>query len=105
MRFKDKVVIIIGAARGICSAIALGFAREGALLVVADIRSQQAEENVRVGRQSSGSAFFTQADVHKAEHDSNLIETTQSKYGTMDVLVDDAGIYPFLDFRDMPLGT
>jgi NADP-dependent 3-hydroxy acid dehydrogenase YdfG len=51
------------------------------------------------------SAFFTRTDVSKAEHVSNLTVTTLSKYGTIDVLVDDAGIYPFLDFLDTPLGT
>jgi L-rhamnose 1-dehydrogenase len=105
MRFKDKVVIITGAARGIGRAIALGFAQEGALLAIADIRSQQAEETVRLARQSGGSAFFSQTDVSKAEHVSNLIETTLSKYGTIDVLVNDAGICPFRDFLDMPLET
>jgi L-rhamnose 1-dehydrogenase len=105
MRFKDKVVIITGAARGIGRAIALGFAQEGALLVIADIRSQQAEETARLARQRGGSAFFTQTDVSKAEHVSNLIETTLSKYGTIDVLVNDAGICPFRDFLDMPVET
>jgi NAD(P)-dependent dehydrogenase (short-subunit alcohol dehydrogenase family) len=105
MRFKDNVVIITGAARGIGRAIALGFAREGALLAVADISSQQVEETVRLVPQSSGSAFLTQADVHKAEHVSNLIETIQSKSGTMDVLVEDAGICPIRDILDMPLET
>jgi L-rhamnose 1-dehydrogenase len=105
MRFKDKVVIITGAARGIGRAIALGFAQEGALLAIADIRSQQAEETVRLARQRGGSAFFTQTDVSKAEHVSNLIETTLTKYGTIDVLVNDAGICPFRDFLDMPIET
>jgi L-rhamnose 1-dehydrogenase len=105
MRFKDKVVIITGAARGIGRAIALGFAQEGALLAIADIRSQQAEETVRLARQRGGSAFFTQTDVSKAEHVSNLIETTVAKYGTIDVLVNDAGICPFRDFLDMPIET
>ena len=105
MRFKDKVVIITGAARGIGRAIALGFAQEGALLAIADIRSQQAEETVRLARQRGGSAFFTQTDVSKAEHVSNLMETTLAKYGTIDVLVNDAGICPFRDFLDMPIET
>jgi L-rhamnose 1-dehydrogenase len=82
-----------------------GFAQEGALLVIADIRSQQAEETARLARQRGGSAFFTQTDVSKAEHVSNLIETTLSKYGTIDVLVNDAGICPFRDFLDMPVET
>jgi L-rhamnose 1-dehydrogenase len=52
-----------------------------------------------------GSAFLTRTDVSKAEHVSNLIVTTLSKYGTIDVLVDDAGICPFRDFLDMPVET
>jgi L-rhamnose 1-dehydrogenase len=105
MRFKDKVVIITGAARGIGRAIALGFAQQGAHLAIADIRSQQAEETVRLARQKGGSAFFTHTDVSKPEHVSNLIKTTLTKYGTIDVLVNDAGICPFRDFLDMPLET
>jgi hypothetical protein len=65
----------------------------------------RAEETERPVGQKGGRAFLNQADVPKAEHVSNLIKTTQSKYGTIDVLVDDAGRCLFRDFLDMPVET
>jgi L-rhamnose 1-dehydrogenase len=103
MRFNEKVVIITGAARGIGRAIALGFAREGARLAIADIRAKQAEETVKLARGMGGDAFFTFTDVSKPEDVSKMLETTLNNYGSIDVLVNDAGICPFRDFLDMPV--
>ena len=41
MRFRDKVVIVTGAARGIGKAIAIGFSREGAKVAIADVREEK----------------------------------------------------------------
>jgi L-rhamnose 1-dehydrogenase len=103
MRFNGKVVIITGAARGIGRAIALGFAKEGARLVIADIRAEQADETVKLAKSLGGQAFFVFTDVSKPEDISRLVEMTLSNYGTIDVLVNDAGICPFRDFLDMPV--
>ena len=44
MRLADKIAIITGGARGIGRAVALGFAREGATVVIADLRTELAEQ-------------------------------------------------------------
>jgi L-rhamnose 1-dehydrogenase len=103
MRFKEKVVIVTGAARGIGRAIALGFAHEGARLAIADIRTKQAEETVKLARSKGGEAFFVFTDVSKPEDVSRLVEDTLNTYGTIDILVNDAGICPFREFLDMPV--
>lgn len=103
MRFKDKVVIITGAARGIGRAIALAFAREGARLVIADIRLEQAEDTAASARQSGAEAFSMHTDVSNPESVTRLIVETLKFYGGIDVLVNDAGICPFRDFLDMPV--
>ena len=63
MRFKDKVVIVTGSARGIGRAIALGFGKEGARVVVADIREAQGEETARMVTQAGGQGHFVFTDV------------------------------------------
>lgn len=103
MRFSGKVVIITGAARGIGRAIALGFAREGARLVIADIRTKQSEETVKLARGMGVEAFSIFTDVSKPEDVSRLVEATLNNFGTIDVLVNDAGICPFREFLEMPV--
>ncbi len=105
MRFDGKVVIVTGAARGIGRAIALGFAQEGARLAIADIRTQQAEETVKLARRLGAEAFSVFTDVSKPEDVNHLVDLTLNTYGTIDVLVNDAAICPFRDFLEMPVET
>jgi L-rhamnose 1-dehydrogenase len=103
MRFKDKSVIVTGAARGIGRAIALGFAREGAGVTVADVRQDQGEETADLAVQAGGQGFFVATDVSKPDEVRAMVAATLQRYGSVDVLVNVAGICPFRDFLDMPL--
>jgi L-rhamnose 1-dehydrogenase len=103
MRFKDKSVIVTGAARGIGRAIALGFAREGASVTVADIRQDQGEETARLAGQAGGHGFFAATDVSRPEEVQAMVSTTLQRFNSIDVLVNVAGICPFRDFLDMPV--
>lgn len=103
MRFRDKVVIVTGAARGIGRAIALGFAHEGARLVVADIRPSEGLETVALAQRAGGQAFFVETDVTQPAAVAEMVSLALQRYGTIDVLVNDAGICPFRDFLDMPV--
>jgi L-rhamnose 1-dehydrogenase len=102
MRFKDQVVIITGSARGIGRAIALGFAREGASVAVADLREEQGQETARLAAEAGGQGLFIKTDVSKRAQVDALVEKTLAAFGSLHVLVNNAGICPFHDFLDMP---
>jgi 3-oxoacyl-[acyl-carrier protein] reductase len=71
MRLKERVAIVTGAGRGIGRAIAVGFAREGAAVIVNYSRSaDSAREVVRQIREAGGHAEAVRADVKElGEHD------------------------------------
>jgi len=102
MRYKDKVVIVTGSARGIGRAIAVGFGKEGARVVVADIRADQGEETARMVTEAGGQGLFVFTDVSKKPEVETMVQKTLEAFGTIDVLVNDAGICPFHDFLTMP---
>jgi len=97
MRLKDRVAIITGAAQGIGRAYALRFAREGAHVVVADIRAEQARavatECTSLGREALGAPV----DVAEEASTRALAEQTMERFGRIDVLLNNAAIYYDLD--------
>jgi 3-oxoacyl-[acyl-carrier protein] reductase len=92
-RLQQRVAIITGASRGIGRAIALLFAREGARVVVNYNKSKtHAEEVVQTIQNIGGIAFATQADVGNEDAVRAMVTMTVKKWGTVDVLVNNAGL-------------
>lgn len=92
MRLRDKVAVITGAAHGIGRATALRFAAEGARVMVADIDGEAAEA---VGREIDGAggvAHVQVTDVAVTVDVEALAARTLELHGTIDVLVNNAGI-------------
>ena len=88
-----KTAIVTGASRGIGKATALALATVGAKVVVNYARSSDAaEEVVKTIVDAGGEAISLQADVSQPEAVDNLIKETLAKYGSIDVLVNNAGI-------------
>ena len=94
MRLRDRVAIITGAAQGIGRAYALRFAREGAHVVVADIREEQARA---VAAECGGDAVGLHLDVADEASTQRLAAATVERFGRIDVLVNNAAIYYDLD--------
>jgi NAD(P)-dependent dehydrogenase (short-subunit alcohol dehydrogenase family) len=95
-----KVAIVTGAAQGIGRAIAEGLAREGARIVVADLRG--AEEAAAAFPEGLGLTV----DVSKEGDVARMAEQVVSQCGTIDVLVNNAGLYaslPMRSFLEIPL--
>jgi 3-oxoacyl-[acyl-carrier protein] reductase len=92
MRLKDKVALITGGGSGIGAAVAKRFAREGALVAVADVVPQGGQEVVNEIAAGGGKAIFTQADVRKADEVSGMIEHVVKEFGRLDILINNAGI-------------
>jgi len=93
MRLKDKVVVITGGGRGMGKAYSLAAAREGAKVVV-NYRSDasSARKVVEEIREANGQALAVQADIGIQEQSRRLIAAAVKEYGTIDVLVANAGI-------------
>ena len=91
-RLKDKVAIVTGGGRGIGKAIALGFAAEGARVVVA-ARTQSEIEAVEAEVLNNGGEAIAQAtDVADEEAVERLIKSTLDRYGGVNILVNNAGV-------------
>jgi len=89
-KFENKVVLIVGGEVGIGKASAFSFAREGAKVVISGINGQE-------GRTASSeigeNAFFVKVDVTKQEEVRNLVRKTIERWGRIDILFANAGIF------------
>ena len=101
MRLGGKVALVTGAQQGIGKAIALAFGREGASVVVNYVDDRAAAEGIASRIVALGhKAVVAAGDVSKAADVARLIETGRS-LGGIDVLVNNAGIFPRVDFLQM----
>ena len=95
MRLKDKVCLITGSSRGIGAAIAKGFAKEGAHVVITYEKNKEKAEEIA---KEIGSELILQLDVRSRNNIKKSFEKTVEKYGKIDVLVNNAGINHTADF-------
>jgi 3-oxoacyl-[acyl-carrier protein] reductase len=93
MRLENKVAVITGGAQGIGRAIALGMAREGAKLVVADLQSEKASAVANEVKALGSEALGVEVNVADESSVKRLAEATLADFGRIDILVNDAGIY------------
>ena len=91
MTFKDKVVVVTGAASGIGRATAQKFAEEGARVVVADVDATRGEEAAAAIRSQGGRADFMPIDMTNTASIDAFGAAVQAKFGAVDVLVNGAG--------------
>jgi len=91
--FEGKAVLVTGGGYGIGRAAALGFARKGAKVVVADIDVKNGEETVLRIKVAGGEAIFVKTDVSKEVEIEALIKKTVETYGRLDCAFNNAGIH------------
>ncbi len=91
-----KVAVVTGASKGIGAAIAKDFGAAGAAVVVNYASSKEgAERIVAEINGKGGKAIAIQGDVSKAKDVQRLFEETKKAFGSLDVLVNNAGVYAF----------
>lgn len=91
-RLEGKVAIVTGASGGIGAATARLFAREGAKVVVADMKVAEGREVAEDIKLDGGEATFISLDVTKESDWQDLISKTIEKYGKLNILVNNAGV-------------
>lgn len=91
-RVQDKVALVTGGALGLGEAIAKMLAREGAKVIVTDIKNAEGEAVADAIRSSGGTAVYRHHDVSDESAWSQAIAATLERFGRLDVLVNNAGV-------------
>ncbi len=92
MNLQSKVALITGAGRGIGKAIALRLARDGATIVINDLKQEYTQNAIDELTALGVPAMAAAADVSSAEDVNAMIEAVIAAYGRLDILVNNAGI-------------
>ena len=93
MKLKGKVAIVTGGARGIGRAVAFGYAREGAILVIADVLAAEGERTAAEIVAAGGRSIAVGLDVTKQDSIDALVKTAVEQAGGIDILFNNAGIF------------
>jgi len=103
-RLQDQVAVVTGASSGIGAGIALALGAEGARVVVNYSSTiDGAKKVVDEITASGGAAMAIRADVSKEEDVKSMFRQTIEAYGTVDVLINNAGLQQDAAFVDMTL--
>ena len=92
MRLEGKVALISGAARGMGAEEARIFAREGAKVIIGDISQDEGKAVEAQIAEAGGQAIFVTLDVTKEDDWTNAVDQAVTRFGKLDVLVNNAGI-------------
>lgn len=90
--FENSVALVTGGAAGIGRAAVLAFAKQGAKVAIADVKTDRGNELAHAVEKSGGRAIFVQTDVSKTGDVEKLIGKTVSTFGRLDCAFNNAGI-------------
>ena len=102
LNLKDKVALVTGAAGGIGRETAFLLAEEGARVIVSDMfldEARKVEDEIKV---KGGSAVAIKGDVVNYVEVSQMIEEVLKTFAKIDILINNAGIFPAKPIREMP---
>ena len=93
MRLENKVALISGGARGMGAVEAKLFVSEGARVVIGDILEEEGGRTEAEINESGGECLFIRLDVTSESDWQRAVDATVARFGKLDVLVNNAGIY------------
>ncbi len=91
MRLKNKTAIVTGGGSGIGAAVCREYSREGAVVMVADIDSQSAQEAARSLHEVGGVVRALQVDITDQASVDGMVRSALNAFGQIDILVNNAG--------------
>jgi len=97
----DRVAIVTGGGQGIGEGIALGFARFGAHVVIADKNAETGERTAAAVRALGREGLAITTDVREFDQVSALVDRTMAQFGRLDILVNNAGGVRYSRFLDL----
>ena len=100
-RLRGKVAVISGSARGVGESIAELFSREGAAVLVTDIRDELGENVAQSIRDEGGRAIYQSLDVRDPEQWDQAVEVAEREFGPVDILVNNAFQYTHPDISEI----
>ncbi len=102
MRFENTGVLITGAGSGIGRAASLAFAEEGAAIAVADLRLEAAQATASAVEELGRTAVALQVDVTQPDSVRAMVERAVAGLGSLDVLINSAGVREIVPFLELP---
>ncbi|MBB4917075.1 SDR family NAD(P)-dependent oxidoreductase [Streptosporangium saharense] len=102
MRFRDKVVLVTGGGSGIGRAVALGFAREGAQVVVSGRGREALDQTVKLAEADGGRIAALTSDVSDSASVAALVGQIVERYGRLDIAINNAGVLATGNVTDQP---
>jgi Dehydrogenases with different specificities (related to short-chain alcohol dehydrogenases) len=101
MRFKDKVIVITGAAAGLGKQNAIGFAKEGAMLAICDIQEERLIETAKLCEKEGAEVLAVPTNLKEQEQMKIFVSQIQNRFGRVDVLINGATssnyLVPFIE--------
>jgi NAD(P)-dependent dehydrogenase (short-subunit alcohol dehydrogenase family) len=99
--YQGKTILVTGGARGIGAQIAEQFVRLDAKVAIIDVNDDQGEKLAAQWRQNGHSVQYFHCDVSKLKDVKHMAASVESAFMSIDVLINNAGIYPRSDFLEM----
>jgi 3-oxoacyl-[acyl-carrier protein] reductase len=104
MLLEGRVIVVTGGANGIGRIYCENLHAEGAAIVIADRDADAAQQlAAKLGAEGGASVIAVPTDVTSEESTKAMAEAAEREFGAVDVLVNNAGIYPHTEFEDISL--
>jgi acetoacetyl-CoA reductase len=102
--YTNKIALVTGGSRGIGAAISIELGKNGFFVIVNyNHNEEQAIKIVQQIKQNGGEAFAIQGNISNANDCINMVSTINEKYGSISILINNAGITRDRSFRKMSL--